>query len=39
MESRCSSKDGKFDDTYLDIIAVAKIDISQNVDSAVRKNI
>lgn len=29
----------EFDDTYLDIIAAAKIDISRGVDSAVRKNI
>ena len=27
----------EFDDTYLDIIAAAKIDISRGVDSAVRK--
>lgn len=29
----------EFDDTYLDIIAAAKIDISKGVDSAARKNI
>ena len=29
----------EFDDTYLDIIAAAKIDISRGVDSAARKNI
>ena len=27
----------EFDDTYLDIIAAAKIDISRGVDSAARK--
>ena len=27
----------EFDDTYLDIIAAAKIDISRGVDSTVRK--
>lgn len=29
----------EFDDTYLDIIAAAKIDISRGVDSAARKSI
>ena len=27
----------EFDDTYLDVIAAAKIDISRGVDSAARK--
>ena len=29
----------EFDDTYLDIIAAAKIDISRGVDTGARKNI